>query len=404
MRKAIIYISCLVLILGIIVLNYIEDSPVKLTLLVPKQETNLWQSLIENFEENNPNIQINLAVGPNTSNELAEVYINDFQKAKPEYDLVYIDLIWVAQFADNQWLKDLTSFKPLLTKKEKLQEEFLENDVEAGFYQQKLYRFPFLSNVTLLYYRQDLLNKIGEQPPKSFEDLIRISQTLKSQGLVEQGYLWQGREYEGLVTMFVEILRGFGSSWTDDNIEKLLAQLPAQEAINFLGSLIKKHKISPPSVLSDQEVDSQKKFKEGRAAFLRNWTQAWEIADAEDSNVRGKVGVVSIPTIDSSKKSWSCQGGWGLGIASQTKYPEQAWMAIQFFTNTASQRLLANNGYIPTRKKLFEDAQLIKKYHHYPIIRQSLDHTVLRPSIPNYLEKSQILQEKLHQELSAFVN
>ena len=411
MKKIVIYVSCFLFILGLILLTYIRhipekigNIPVKLKLLVPKQEGELWPPLIEKFQENNPNIQINLALGPNSSNELAEIYLSDFQKAKPEYDLVYLDLIWVAQFADNNWLKDLTSFQPRLTQKEKLQEEFLDKDVEAGFYQKKLYRFPFRSDVSLLYYRQDLLNKIGEQPPKSFNDLLRISQTLKSQGLVEQGYLWQGRESEGLVAMFVEILRGFGSSWSDDNLEKLLDEPAAKGAINFLGSLIKKHKVSPPYVLWDKEIDSRDKFKDGRAAFLRNWAQVWEIVNGEDSNVRGKVGVVPIPTVEGSQQSWSCQGGWGFGIANQTRYPEQAWIAIQFLTSTASQRLFANNGYIPTRKKLFEDPQLIKKYHHYPIIRQSLENTVLRSSIPNYLEKSQILQDKLHQALSAFVN
>ena len=411
MKKVIIYVFCFMFILGLILLNYLQyipekivNTPVQLTLLIPKEEQELWQALIENFEKDHPNIQINLALGPNTSNELAEVYLNDFQKAQPEYDLVYLDLIWVAQFAENNWLQDLTSFKPNLTQKEKLQQEFLENDVEASFYQKKLYRFPFRSDVSLLYYRQDLLNKIGEQPPKSFDDLIRISQTLKSQKLVDQGYLWQGREYEGLVTMFVEILRGFGSFWADDNIEKLLDEEPAHEAINFLVSLIKKYQVSPPSVLSDQEVDSRDKFKDGKAAFLRNWSQGWEFINAEDSKIRGKVGVVAIPTLIDSKQSWSCQGGWGLGIAHQTKYSEEAWMAIQFLTNIASQRLLANNGYIPTRKKLFEDPQLIKKYHHYPVIRQSLENTVLRPSISNYLETSQILQEKLHQTLSELVN
>ena len=411
MKRVIIYVFCFLFILGLILLNHIwhipvkiENIPVKLTLLVPKKEQELWQPLIESFEKSNPNIQINLALGPNTSNELAEVYLNDFQKAQPEYDLVYLDIIWVAQFAENNWLRDLTSFKPNLTQKEKLQEEFLENDVEAGFYQKQLYRFPFRSDVSLIYYRQDLLNQIGEQPPKSFDDLIRISQTLKSQKLVNQGYLWQGREYEGLVAMFIEILRGFGSSWTDDNIEKLLDEQPAREAIDFLVSLIKKYQVSPPSVLSDQEVDSRDKFKEGKAAFLRNWSQGWEFINAEDSKIRGKVGVVAIPTVEDSEQSWSCQGGWGLGIANQTKDSEEAWMAIQFLTNIASQRLLANNGYIPTRKKLFEDPQLIKKYHHYPVIRQSLENTVLRPSISNYLETSQTLQEKLHQALSELVN
>ncbi|NES85702.1 MAG: extracellular solute-binding protein, partial [Moorea sp. SIO2B7] len=342
--------------LGLIFLNNLVDLPIKignyqvnLTLLIPREEENPWQKIVELFETNYPNIHLNLALGPNSSKELAEVYLNDFQKDEPEYDLVYLDVTWTAQFARNEWVKDLSSFKPKLTQKEKLQKEFLKNDVEAGFYNDKLYRFPFRSDVSLVYYRQDLLNEIQEQPPTSFDDLIRISQILKSQSLVEQGYLWQGREDEGLVAIFVEILKGFGSSWTNDNIEKLLDKLSAKKTIHFLGALIQKHKISPPSVLWDKEIDSQDKFKKGRAAFLRNWAAAWEILNAEDSKVRGKVGVIPIPTVEDSQYSWSCQGGWGLGIANQTKYPEEAWITIQFLTSIPSQRLFALYGYIPTR-------------------------------------------------------
>ena len=377
----------------------IDNSPVNVTLLVPQQEEKLWQNLVEKFEQQNPQIHLNILFGSNNSNELAEVYLNDFQKDNPEYDLVYTDIIWTAQFAENRWLKDLSDLQPQLTDKEKLKQNFLKNDIEAGFYQDKLYRFPFRSDVSLIYYRQDLLNKLKEKPPTSFDDLIRIAQILKEKNWVEKGYLWQGAEYEGLIATFVEILRGFGGDWQDDNIEQLLNKSSTKKTIDFLGSLISTHQVSPTSVLWDIKMDTEDKFKNGRAAFVRNWAVGWDIFNDETSKVHGLVGVIPIPTVGDSQYSWSCQGGWGLGIANKTKYPEEAWKVIEFLTSITSQRLLALNGYIPTRKILFDDPLLLKKYHHYPIIKQSLENTVLRSSIPNYLETSQILQKQIHQEL-----
>jgi multiple sugar transport system substrate-binding protein len=119
-----------------------------------------------------------------------------------------MDVIWVSEFADKDWLMDLSN---RISQKELT--KFLESDVAAGRYKSRLYRIPYRSDIGLLYYRNDLLDKARFQPPETFQQLLQISQKLQKQGAAKWGYLWQEREYEGVSAMFVEVLNGYGGFW-----------------------------------------------------------------------------------------------------------------------------------------------------------------------------------------------
>lgn len=80
---------------------------------------------------------------------------------------------------------------------------------------------PFRSDAGMLYYRTDLLEENGFDPPETTEELLEISRSLQEQGAVEWGYVWQGRQYEGLAAVFVEILEGHGGFWVNPETEEV---------------------------------------------------------------------------------------------------------------------------------------------------------------------------------------
>src|SRR2546425_489391 len=77
---------------------------------------------------------------------------------------------------------------------------FLPADLEAGRYNGRLYRIPAFTDAGLLYYRSDLIRR----PPETFQDLVSAASEFQNSDRV--GYLWQGKQYEGLVTNYLEIL------------------------------------------------------------------------------------------------------------------------------------------------------------------------------------------------------
>ncbi len=377
--------------LGILlILPALTQQPVTLNLLMHVPEATQWRSLIQAFEAKNPDIRINLVEAPNDTNLEEDLYTSAFLLGSSPYDLVYMDIVWAPKFAAAGWLQDLTDrVSPVELA------AFIPADVEGGRYEGGLYRIPFRSDVGMLYYRKDLLQQAGYKPPETFADLMQASQTLQDQGATRFGYVWQGRQYEGAVAMFVEVLKGHGGFWIDPQTQAVgLDQPAAVQAVEFLRSTIALG-VSPPSVTTYNEDEALRPFQSGEAVFMRSWPFAWPQVNGPDSPIRGKVDIQPMVHAPGAE-SGACQGGWGLGISKTTKYPEAAWRAIQFFTSEAAQRqFILENAYVPSRRSLFNDPQIVQKYSYYPRLLEVVDSAVLRAPIAQYAQASDILQRYL---------
>lgn len=385
-----------VLLFQFLVLPALTQQPVVLTLLMVAPEVPPWKNiLIKNFEAENPGIRIRLIEGPNAADSMENLYTSAFILGQSPYDLVNMDVVWAPKFAAAKWLLDLSD---RVTDGELA--GFLKQDVEAGRYQGKLYRIPLRSDVGMLYYRTDLLEQVGAKPPETFQELVNISQQLQQQKAVPWGYVWQGSQYEGLSAMFVEILEGFGGFWVNPNtLEVGLDRPEAIEAVKFLRNTIEQ-RISPPGVTTYQEEETRRLFESGRVAFLRNWPYVYPSASSDTSKIRGKFAIK--PMVHASgQTSGACLGGWGLGISKTSKHPEEAWKAIQYFSSAEAQRpYVLEMGYVPSRRELFTDPEIVAKYPHYPQLLEVVEKAVLRPPIPQYAQSSDILQRYLSAALT----
>ncbi|AFZ30400.1 carbohydrate ABC transporter substrate-binding protein, CUT1 family [Gloeocapsa sp. PCC 7428] len=379
--------------LGIVLYSWIalSQQPVTLNLLMTAPDAQPWQQgIVKDFEAKNPDIRINIIEGPNATNLLEDLYTSAFILGDSPYDLVNMDVIWTPKFAAAGWLMDLTDrMSP-----EEL-EAFSDADVEGSRYEGRLYRIPMRSDVGMLYYRTDLLEQAGLQPPETFAELIQASQTLQQKDLINWGYVWQGRQYEGLVAMFIEVLEGFGGFWVNpETLEVGLDRPETVQAINFLKDTVAQG-ISPPGVTTYQEEETRRFFQSGQAAFLRNWPYVWPLAQEEGSPIEGRIAIKPMVATP-GRNGGACLGGWGLGISASTRHPEEAWRAIQYFTSEEAQKnFVLNAGFVPSRRPLFTDPEIVAKYPHYPQLLEVVQQAVLRPPIAQYAQASDILQRYL---------
>ncbi|MES1022279.1 ABC transporter substrate-binding protein [Gloeocapsa sp. BRSZ] len=379
--------------LGTVLYSWIalSQQPVTLNLLMTAPDAQPWQQgIVKDFEAKNPDIRINIIEGPNATNLLEDLYTSAFILGDSPYDLVNMDVIWTPKFAAAGWLMDLTDrMSP-----EEL-EAFSDADVEGSRYEGRLYRIPMRSDVGMLYYRTDLLEQAGLQPPETFAELIQASQTLQQKDLINWGYVWQGRQYEGLVAMFIEVLEGFGGFWVNpETLEVGLDRPETVQAINFLKDTVAQG-ISPPGVTTYQEEETRRFFQSGQAAFLRNWPYVWPLAQEEGSPIEGRIAIKPMVATP-GRNGGACLGGWGLGISATTRHPEEAWRAIQFFTSEEAQKnFVLNAGFVPSRRSLFTDPEIVAEYPHYPQLLEVVQQAVLRPPIAQYAQASDILQRYL---------
>ena len=371
------------------------QETVTIKVLMQALEAAQWEPLEAAFEAQNPDIDLEIVEGPNATNLVEDLYTSSFLLGDSPYDLVYMDIVWTPKFAAAGWLADLS---------DRISEEelgqFLAGDVNGGRYNGQLYRIPFRSDAGMLYYRQDLLAEAGYQPPQTTQELMAISQDLQDRDVVEWGYVWQGKQYEGLAAMFVEILHGFGGFWIDPATKDVgLDGEGAIAAIEFLRDTIDSG-VSPGGVTTYQEEETRRFFQNGTTLFLRNWPYVWRFANEEGSLIAGKVAIKPMVAAP-GESSGATQGGWGLGMVKTTKHPDEAWRVIEFITSEAAQRrFVLETGYVPSRRSLFNDAKIVTEYSHYPQLLQVQESAVLRPPIAQYAQASDILQRYLSAALT----
>ncbi|MEG4249720.1 MULTISPECIES: ABC transporter substrate-binding protein [unclassified Microcoleus] len=389
-RLLALFAATLTAVLLLFILPALTQQPVVLTMLMQGQDIVNWRPFVKEFEQKNPDIRINLIEGPFDTNLIENLYTSAFLLGESPYDIINMDIVWVPKFAAAGWVRDLTDKIP----PEQLS-KFIQGNVEGGRYRGKLYRIPHASDAGMLYYRKDILEQAKIPAPKTFEEMVKISQNLQKQGKATWGYLWQGKQYEGVSAMFVEVLSGFGGFWANpQTFEVGLDKPEAIKAVEFLKNTIASG-ISPPGVTTYGEEETRLLFQNGKALFLRNWPYVWKLANAEGSNVRGKIAIE--PMLSSTGETGgSCLGGWGWGIAKTSKHPEQAWKAIQYLTSEETQRkFILETGLIPSYKSLFTNKEIVAKYPHYPQLLKVVERPALRPPIAQYAQASDILQRYL---------
>lgn len=372
-----------------------SQQPVRLTMMMSALDAAQAQIVVDQFEQQNPNIDINLVEGPNATNLVEDLYTSSFLLGDSPYDLIAMDVVWLPKFAAAGWLVDLSD---QISQTELA--DFLPADLDGGRYEGRLYRLPYRTDTGMLYYRTDLLEQVGLQPPETFADLLAASKAIKQAGGTNWGYVWQGKQYEGLAAMFVEVLDGAGGFWVNpDTLEVGLDQPQAIEAVEFLRSTVAEG-ISPPGVTTYQEEEARRLFQSGNVAFMRNWPYAYPLGNEEGSPIRGKFDIKTMVHVPGREGS-GCLGGWGIGISKTTAHPDAALQVVKYFASPEAQKLMAlENGYLPTLRTLYSDAEILAKYPYYADILDVVQRGVLRPPVAQYAQASDILQRYLSAALT----
>lgn len=364
------------------------QRPVLIKTLIRADEAQQLQPLVKKFNQEHPQIKFEIVEAPSDSNQVEDLYTSSFLLGNSPYDVVYMDIVWTPKFAAAGWLRELSDRFDATDA-----EPYLKGDIAGGIYQNKLYRLPFRSDAGMLYYRQDLLAQARYEPPETFGELLEISQDLQQQGLADWGYVWQGKQYEGLAAMFVEILQGSGGFWVNpDTLEIGLDAPEAIAAVQFLREAIAL-RVSPPGVTTYAEEEARLLFQNGKAVFLRNWPYVYSLA--ADSAIAGKYNIKPMVHAE-GKNSGATLGGWGLGIATSSPHPDEAWEVLEFLSSESSQReFILDTGFVPSRIALFNDPKIVAKYDYYPKLLEVVQSSALRPPIPQYAQASDILQRYL---------
>ena len=348
--------------------------------------------LITQFEAEHPDIRVREEVLPASSDDQHQFYVINLAAGADDFDVIDMDIVWVPEFARAGWLAPLP---PSITA-EQLATLF-SPAVEADRLNGELFAVPWFVDAGVLYYRTDLLETYGFDPPATYETLLAQVQTIleaeRDDDLV--GFVWQGMQYEGLVCAALEFIRGNGGEVLSTPTTSALTEPAVIEALQWVDDLIHAHAVTPDTVTTMTEESARQLFQSGRAVFMRNWPYAWPLLADPASPVAGNVGVTTVPHFDGHVATPTL-GGYHLGINVNSPYPDQAATFIQFMIRESTQKdVLLRMGRLPAHRAVYEDGDILSSMPYLLDLLPALEQARPRPVTPYYLMISQALQPEL---------
>jgi len=345
--------------------------------------------LLREFEAAHPGVRVRSEALPWTSDEQHQFYVVNLEGRRPGFDVLMLDVIWVPEFARAGWLNDLSDRVG-----DAERAAFFPSAMTAAAWDGRVWALPWNMNVGLLYYRADLLAKHGLRPPETYEELVdqvrRIRLAERDPAL--DGYLWQGKQYEGLVVNVLEAFWANGTRLLGEDGTILPEPARAADALRFLRGLIEAN-VSPAWTTAADEELTRRAFGDGHAIFLRNWPYAMELFEAPGSAVRGKVAFTSLPGRARGAAGAGSTGGAHLAVSRRSRHPALAVALARHLTSQPAQRAIALGAALsPTRRDLYHDPELVRAHPGMP----RLDGLMLmgrpRPVTPAYLLVSSTVQ------------
>jgi multiple sugar transport system substrate-binding protein len=343
------------------------------------------------FETAHPPFAVRLRVTPDAADQRRQLYVHWLSAHAPDPDVLQLDVIWTAEFAAAGWILALDRFEPDLS-------GFFPAAIAANRWDGRLYALPWFVDVGMMYWRTDLMPR----PPEDFDELTRVALDARTAGATASGFVWQGARYEGLITVFLEHLGGFGGRILDETGAVVVDSEAAVRALTFMRQSVSVSGASPPAVLTWQEEQVRFAFQNGQAALMRNWPYAYGLLqDATASRVAGRVGVAPMPA-DPAGSPTAALGGSQLAVNAHSDHPDEAYALIAYLT--APEQMLERArvaSQFPARPALYETDELSAALgFDASAARAIVERAVPRPVTPLYSPLSEILQIRLHRALT----
>jgi multiple sugar transport system substrate-binding protein len=353
------------------------------------REGDILRRQLAAFETRHPDLHVEIRSVPDAADQQHQLYVQWLNAYAPEPDVLQLDVIATPEFAAAGWILPLDRFHPATN-------EFFPATIAANRWNGSLYALPWFVDVAMLYWRTDLL----DAAPSTFEEFSTVVARAQRQHNLPFGFVWSGARYEGLVTVFLEYLHGFGGQFVDAAGRVAVDSEAGVRALTELRDSIYRDRTSPPDVLAWQEEETRFAFQSGRAVAMRNWPYAYPLLADPASRVAGRFAVGLMPHA-AAGRSVATLGGQQLAINARTRHPEAAYELVEHLTSpeqTLERARIA--GEYPPRPALYDGNALAALGAPPDQTRRIIEHAVPRPITPVYAELSELLQVHLHRALT----
>lgn len=353
------------------------------------RDQEVLRSQLDKFEADTGN-KVTIVSMPESTTDQFGQYRLWLAAQSSDIDVYRLDVIWAPQIASH--------FVDLTPHVEDIRAQFVPAAVESQTVDGKLVGLPMFLGAPALYYRQDLLDKYGEAVPTTWQEMTTTAKKImdgeRAEGNDDMwGFVFQGAAYEGLTCNAQEWIASFGGGRIVNNDGTIAINNPkAAEALTLAASWV--GNIAPEGVLNYKEEDARGVFQSGNAVFMRNWNYAYALAAGDDSAVKGKFGVTTLPTGGDGGTSAATLGGWHLGVSKYSENQTEAIELVRFLNNYENQKERAIvTSRPPTLNAVYTDADVAREQEFIPLWKPVVDNALPRPSAATKRQYNEVSSE-----------
>jgi ABC-type glycerol-3-phosphate transport system substrate-binding protein len=357
----------------------------------------MHQRAVDDYTSSFPGAKAIFVPNSTVANRQREYYLRLIKHGSKECDVIFLDVIYMAEFADKGLLYDMTPYLDA----DQRRADFDDQMMKTVTHDEKLWGVPKQLDAGVLFYRKD-----RARMPTSWQDVYGQAKPEGSAGL--PGLRLQRETNEGLTVVFLELAYAASDGRpiiSEDGTTANIDEPEVLDALMFMRRAVRDGVIPATEPGNEGSLDV---YERGRASFLRGWPfVAARIQD--DANRIGsarpirretarETRLVSLPPWRSGGRSIGVLGGHDLVIPRSAGNPSGALHFIDYLTSDEQvrkdERLAAQ---FPVLKSVAEDESSLTNKVLVNAIRQT--DVIPRPSIPNYFEVSTIIAQGVQDAL-----
>jgi multiple sugar transport system substrate-binding protein len=318
------------------------------------------------------------------------------QSAESPYDIVSVDIVWEGEFGAAGALMPLDDF---IAKSDIDLADFPQTMLEGAQYEGKQMGLPVQPHPEILWYRKDLFEEKGIEPPETTDELLAAAKAFHDPDNGFYGIGWNGARGQALGQQMAHFYAAFDQKLFDENWMPTLDGPGGVAAGQYALDLMQ---YSPPDILNMAWDERVRLYAQGKTAMIYGWAaRAFMI---EDPEILANTGFIATPHAP-GKPAVNATGEWSLSIPSNVQDPELAWSFLKWLTDCEQLKALAlaGNGGMP-RYCIIRDPELMAKYPAFEAVDKMATEGILqmwmRPAIPEWPVLADTLGTVFHEMLA----
>ncbi len=343
-------------------------------------EEKAMKRLIKSFEEEHPNIKVKMEIKTDYETALRTALAGGNAP-----DIMQIDSPTLASYANNGALLPLDAFY----ERDGGKEDITDAVVESLTYNGKMYAAPLNDASLAMFYNKKLFEEKGvELPPTdvneawTWEEVLNAAKKLNDPD--QNVYGWVPTmgisSNEGQVFSAMPwIWQAGGDILSEDNstASGYLDSDESKKALDFYRSLFHEEEVAPQEIPEDG-------FANGRLAI--DVVGPWHISYLQSEYPDFVFGEDwDIAPLWRGKEQVTPMGSWNMAISSQSDYPEEAWLFVDWVTGEEGSKIwYEHTGNLPARHSTYEAIDSLNEHPMNIFVEQAKNYAKPRPVTPHY--------------------